>query len=31
MKIFIDGKYCSERDAKVSVFDRGLLDRKSVV
>jgi len=25
MKIFIDGKYCSERDAKVSVFDHGLL------
>ena len=25
MKIFIDGKYCNERDAKVSVFDHGLL------
>jgi branched-chain amino acid aminotransferase len=25
MKIYIDGKYCSERDAKVSVFDHGLL------
>ena len=25
MKIFIDGKYCSQRDAKVSVFDHGLL------
>ncbi|MEI9962470.1 MAG: branched-chain-amino-acid transaminase [Limisphaerales bacterium] len=25
MKIFIDGKLCSERDAKVSVFDHGLL------
>jgi len=25
MKIFIDGKYCSERDAKVSVFDHGFL------
>ena len=25
MKIFIDGKYLSERDAKVSVFDHGLL------
>ncbi len=25
MKIFMDGKYCSERDAKVSVFDHGLL------
>src|SRR6201996_6564562 len=25
MKIFIDGKYFSERDAKVSVFDHGLL------
>jgi branched-chain amino acid aminotransferase len=25
VKIFIDGKYCSERDAKVSVFDHGLL------
>ena len=25
MKIFIDGKFCSERDAKVSVFDHGLL------
>jgi branched-chain amino acid aminotransferase len=25
MKVFIDGKYCSERDAKVSVFDHGLL------
>ncbi|HEX5398431.1 MAG TPA: branched-chain-amino-acid transaminase [Verrucomicrobiae bacterium] len=25
MKIFIDGKYRSERDAKISVFDHGLL------
>ena len=25
MKIFIDGKFFSERDAKVSVFDHGLL------
>jgi branched-chain amino acid aminotransferase len=25
MKIFIDGKFCNERDAKVSVFDHGLL------
>ena len=25
MKIFIDGKFCSEQDAKVSVFDHGLL------
>jgi len=25
LKIFIDGKYYSERDAKVSVFDHGLL------
>ena len=25
MKIFLDGKLCSERDAKVSVFDHGLL------
>ena len=25
MKIFIDGKLCSEQDAKVSVFDHGLL------
>lgn len=25
MKIFIDGKYYNERDAKVSVFDHGLL------
>ena len=25
MKVFIDGKYYSERDAKVSVFDHGLL------
>jgi branched-chain amino acid aminotransferase len=25
MKIFIDGKYCGERDAKISVFDHGLL------
>jgi branched-chain amino acid aminotransferase len=25
MKIFMDGKYCGERDAKVSVFDHGLL------
>src|SRR6185437_7054045 len=25
MKIFIDGKFCNERNAKVSVFDHGLL------
>src|SRR5579859_6321880 len=25
MKVFIDGKFCGERDAKVSVFDHGLL------
>ena len=25
MKIFIDGKYYGERDAKISVFDHGLL------
>ena len=25
MKIYLDGKFCSERDAKVSVFDHGLL------
>ncbi len=25
MKIFIDGKLCNERDAKISVFDHGLL------
>lgn len=25
MKIFIDGEFCSERDAKISVFDHGLL------
>jgi branched-chain amino acid aminotransferase len=25
MKIFIDGKLCPERDAKISVFDHGLL------
>ena len=25
MKIYIDGKFCSERDAKVSVFDHGFL------
>jgi branched-chain amino acid aminotransferase len=25
MKIFVDGKYYSERDAKISVFDHGLL------
>src|ERR1041385_5222613 len=25
MKVFIDGKFCDERDAKVSVFDHGLL------
>jgi branched-chain amino acid aminotransferase len=25
MKIFLDGKLCNERDAKVSVFDHGLL------
>ena len=25
MKIYIDGKYCEEKDAKISVFDHGLL------
>src|SRR5512138_328470 len=25
MKIYIDGKFCSEKDAKVSVYDHGLL------
>src|ERR1041385_4507347 len=25
MKVFIDGKYCDEQDAKVSVFDHGFL------
>lgn len=25
MKVYIDGKYCGERDAKISVFDHGLL------
>src|SRR5205809_1763621 len=25
MKIYVDGKYCTERDAKFSVFDHGLL------
>ena len=25
MKIYIDGRYCDERNAKVSVFDHGLL------
>ncbi len=25
MKIYIDGKFCNERDAKVSVFDHGFL------
>ena len=25
MKVFIDGKFCDEQDAKVSVFDHGLL------
>src|SRR2546423_13064239 len=25
MKVFIDGKYFSERDARISVFDHGLL------
>jgi len=25
MKIYIDGRYCDERDAKISVFDHGLL------
>jgi branched-chain amino acid aminotransferase len=25
MKVYIDGKYCNERDAKISVFDHGLL------
>jgi branched-chain amino acid aminotransferase len=25
MKVFLDGKYCDEQDAKVSVFDHGLL------
>lgn len=25
MKVYVDGKFCSEKDAKVSVFDHGLL------
>jgi len=25
MKVYIDGKFCDERDAKISVFDHGLL------
>ena len=25
MKVFIDGKYYDEREAKISVFDHGLL------
>src|SRR6516225_851328 len=25
MKVYIDGRYCGERDAKISVFDHGLL------
>jgi len=25
MKVYVDGKYYSERDAKISVFDHGLL------
>ena len=25
MKIYIDGKFLNERDAKISVFDHGLL------
>lgn len=25
MKVYIDGKFCEERDAKISVFDHGLL------
>src|SRR2546425_6330227 len=25
MKIYIDGKYCGEKNAKISVFDHGLL------
>src|SRR5690349_24729100 len=25
MKIYLDGKFCAERDAKISVFDHGLL------
>src|SRR5215831_13788147 len=25
MTIYVDGKFCSERDAKISVFDHGLL------
>ena len=25
MKIYIDGKYCNEKDARISVFDHGLL------
>ena len=25
MKIFVDGKYCDQRNAKISVFDHGLL------
>src|SRR5215472_6058590 len=25
MKVYVDGKYCDEQDAKISVFDHGLL------
>ena len=25
MKVFIDGQFCEEQDAKISVFDHGLL------
>src|SRR5256884_9767072 len=25
MKIYVDGKYCDEKNAKISVFDHGLL------
>ena len=25
MKVYLDGKFCNERDAKISVFDHGLL------
>ena len=31
MKIYLDGKYCSERDAKISVFDHGLLYGDGIV
>src|SRR5437879_11540759 len=31
MKIYIDGKYCGEKNAKISVFDHGLLYGDGVV